>query len=48
MRAKSREGVVAVHIIKNAHIINDTFVSSANFGAANLFEGNFYNFVLFM
>ena len=48
MRAKSREGVVAVHIINNANIINDTFVNSANFGAANLFEGNFYNFGLFI
>jgi hypothetical protein len=45
MRAKAREGVVAVH---NAYIINDTFVNSANFGTANLFEGNFYNFGLFM
>jgi hypothetical protein len=47
MRAKSR-GVVAVYMIKNTHIINDTFVNSANFGAANLFEDNFYNFELFM
>jgi hypothetical protein len=48
MRAKSREEVLAVHIIQNAHIFNNTFVNNANFGAANLFEANFYNFQLFM
>jgi hypothetical protein len=47
MRTKSR-GVFAVHVIKNAHIMNDTLVNSTNFGAANLFEDNICTFGLFM
>jgi len=38
MRARSGEEAFADHIIKNAHIINDTVVNTANFGAAILFE----------
>jgi len=44
MRTRSREEAFAVHIIKNAHIINATVVNNANFGAAILFE----DFGLFM